>query len=174
MGNELLRKLLQFDQVDAVFRPKDLTTLKPDAAVLVGKRFVFRALWLIDEGPYSGQWALMPDSKWTSGWVPEEDLADPLLDAIDHRRRADALVARIWELRRVTGTGTPQLPAELAADITAALRGPQWEAATVRDALRWSLSPHELSCFLCGAEIWDEGLPELHAPGCIVAPETAS
>ena len=66
------------DEIEATFRPKDLSTLRDRAKPLIGQRLRWQALWAIngeDGGPYVGQWAWEPiDVEPWVGWVPSEDL----------------------------------------------------------------------------------------------------
>ena len=68
----------QFDKVYARFNPRDLTTLRRGARPFVGLCTTWEAYWIIEEGPYSGQWAMVARGWWDSGfpgWVPEIDLS---------------------------------------------------------------------------------------------------
>jgi len=72
----------QFDRVVGIFKPKVLSTLRNEMIPLIGKKFIFQALWLVSErdgGPYVGQCAMQmldTDGLWLRGvgWVPEEDV----------------------------------------------------------------------------------------------------
>jgi hypothetical protein len=66
----------QMDKITAVFKPKDLTTLRPEAFNDIGYLGTWQAAWIIESGIYTGQWAMIPLGKeqYTFGWVPEEDL----------------------------------------------------------------------------------------------------
>lgn len=68
----------QHTYVRATFTPKRLDDLKPEAKHFIGKAGVFQAGWIIEEGPYKGQWAMLPDletsRRFHVGWVPEDDL----------------------------------------------------------------------------------------------------
>lgn len=48
----------QFDRVTATFAPANMLTLKPDAAKHIGQRFEWMAAWIIEGGPYDGQFAM--------------------------------------------------------------------------------------------------------------------
>jgi len=70
----------QFETVIATFQPKVLHTLKPGCAPWIGKQGQWLASWIIEDGPYAGQWAMgidIRDDTWRgfpAAWVPEEDL----------------------------------------------------------------------------------------------------
>ena len=73
--------MAQYDVVTATFRPKDLDTLRPSLEKWIGWRGEFQAVWMIEEGPYEGDFAMMPVSgpPYYGGplgfyWVPESDL----------------------------------------------------------------------------------------------------
>jgi hypothetical protein len=48
----------QFDLFYATFNPKRTDDLKPGAASFIGWRGIWEALWIIEDGPYEGQWAI--------------------------------------------------------------------------------------------------------------------
>ena len=65
-----------FDEIDATFKPKRGDDLQEGVRGFVGRRFRWRAAWMIEEGPYAGQFAWLPldnDAR-VIGWVPTEDL----------------------------------------------------------------------------------------------------
>ena len=68
----------QFEVITASFTPQRIDDLQDDARDHVGKVYDWCASWIIEGGPYDGQWAMAPrpkDSVWPSiGWVPECDL----------------------------------------------------------------------------------------------------
>lgn len=70
----------QFDEVDATFAPTRRDNLKPDVEDFIGRRLRWRAMWIIEDGPYEGQIAWMPvhAHEFAPGvaWVPTEDLTD--------------------------------------------------------------------------------------------------
>jgi hypothetical protein len=71
----------RFDWVVATFAPKRMDDLKPEAKMAMGMRGSWQASWLVDEGPYSGQMAMVPSNAlWKAGcrvgWVPLCDLFD--------------------------------------------------------------------------------------------------
>ena len=70
--------LQKHDLVIATFTPVVTTDIRPDARVAIGERGEFQALWIIEDGPYAGDWAMMPlDSKrFRCTWVPLCDLSD--------------------------------------------------------------------------------------------------
>lgn len=65
-----------FDTINAIFKPKNLTTLKSEAKDFIGLSCLWTAVWIIEEGEYQGQWAMTPDYEVNApfSWVPEEDL----------------------------------------------------------------------------------------------------
>ena len=76
--------LRQFDEVEATFQPKVLTTLRDSARPLIGTRQRWRCLWVIEDedgGPYVGQhaWEEATHQGPYLGWVPTEDLDDIVL-----------------------------------------------------------------------------------------------
>lgn len=66
----------RYDKIRAVFNPKNLTTLRPEAIPFIGLLDNWQASWIIEDGEYKGQWAFTPSNMTTQyfGWVPEEDL----------------------------------------------------------------------------------------------------
>jgi hypothetical protein len=71
----------QFDVIRATFRPKRTDDLRLGVASSVGRTTEWQAMWLIGDGPYAGQWAMVPakDShRWPMAWAPESDLVSPL------------------------------------------------------------------------------------------------
>ena len=71
----------QFDTMTAVFKPARTDDLKPEARAFVGQRIKWCAGWLIEDGAYAGQFAMIPHGPnsftgWVPGWVPECDLAE--------------------------------------------------------------------------------------------------
>ena len=63
------------ERVRAIFRPKCTDDLQYSPEI--GKTYIFQAGWIIDEGPYKGEWAMMPIDYIPGqyfGWVPECDL----------------------------------------------------------------------------------------------------
>ena len=74
----------QCDVVTATYLPQKMTDLKPWAAAWIGTRMLWTAAWVIEEGPYAGQWAFIPrttnDERPLNpppfGWAPLCDLAD--------------------------------------------------------------------------------------------------
>ena len=74
----------QFETVTATFQPKVLNTLRPGCELWIGKSGKWTASWIIEDGPYAGQWAMgvhVLDETWRyfpAAWTPEEDLViDP-------------------------------------------------------------------------------------------------
>jgi hypothetical protein len=67
-------ELIQFDIVYGVFNPKNRATLKPECLPYIDKVIFFQAIWIIEEGKYEGQWALLPLNSPMTKWVPECDV----------------------------------------------------------------------------------------------------
>jgi hypothetical protein len=73
--------LQQFARVTATYRPRRTDDLKTDTQRWIGYRGVWQAYWLIEDGPYAGEWAMLPDRPDVSPvpldgyWVPSGDLA---------------------------------------------------------------------------------------------------
>lgn len=63
-----------YDQVEAVFRPNNVDDLRDEIRQHVGQKFTWRASWVIEDGPYAGQWAMVPDN-YLGFWAPECDLS---------------------------------------------------------------------------------------------------
>ena len=66
----------RWDVVEAQFSPRDEATLKPGLAAKVGKRTEFTAMFVIEDGPYEGQYEMHSSILAPYLWCPEEDLAD--------------------------------------------------------------------------------------------------
>lgn len=69
----------QFDRIIAIFRPRRTDDLKPELRPMIGSVLWFQASWIIEEGPYTGDWAMTPLARYGDfpcGWVPLCDL-DP-------------------------------------------------------------------------------------------------
>lgn len=49
-----------YERVRAVFRPQRTDDLQYGGEKHIGKTYTFEACWVIDEGPYEGQWAFVP------------------------------------------------------------------------------------------------------------------
>lgn len=64
----------QYQKVKAVFAPKRTDDLQEGLGAYVGKTFEFTAAWIIEDGPYTGQWAFTGDLQFAPEWVPECDL----------------------------------------------------------------------------------------------------
>jgi hypothetical protein len=76
-----MTELQEYTLFTALFNPKDVDTLKPTALPLIGRRFTFRAEWIIENGEqYAGDWACTLQDKppgdldWV--WLPSRDLDD--------------------------------------------------------------------------------------------------
>lgn len=79
-----------FTVVEAAYRPQRLDTLRVEHAAVhathIGRRLRWQCCWLIDDedgGDYVGQHAWEPleqtDPLAALGWVPTEDLGDPVM-----------------------------------------------------------------------------------------------
>ena len=70
----------QFDKIKAVFMPLKRDTLKEELFKYIGMSGKFEAVWIVELGPYEGQWAMTPDrndpdwSGFEAVWIPLEDL----------------------------------------------------------------------------------------------------
>lgn len=75
----------QFDKITATFQPQRTDDLKHGIAEWIGYRGIMQAMWIIEEGPYAGQWVFGPALEemkkpdyvcvpW--GWIAESDLVD--------------------------------------------------------------------------------------------------
>ena len=53
--------MIQFDKVTAVYRPLRIDDLRPGVAEWIGHSFEWEAMWVIEDGPYEGQWAMGMD-----------------------------------------------------------------------------------------------------------------
>ncbi len=77
----------QFDVIRARFSPTTTATLKPEALPFIGMVANWKALWVIDHGPYEGQYAMgfIPDGVQdpTFAWVPECDLEEIGEEAVE-------------------------------------------------------------------------------------------
>jgi hypothetical protein len=71
--------LQPWDQFDGIFEPKRLDTLKPENMPFIGRLIHWRCGWIIEDGIYAGQAALIPEpsSGFPAAWVPEEDVIRP-------------------------------------------------------------------------------------------------
>lgn len=72
-----MREVVQrFDRILATFQPTRADDLHNGAREYVGWRGAWEAQWVIEDGPYAGQWAMLPvDRSVSFGWVPLADLA---------------------------------------------------------------------------------------------------
>lgn len=66
----------QFQRVEAVFQPRETGNLVAGADALVGQRFEWMAAWVIESGPYEGEWAMQFMGPGTApfAWAPSGDL----------------------------------------------------------------------------------------------------
>jgi hypothetical protein len=62
--------------VDATFRPRRTDDLRAEAEPLIGWRGRWQAGWIIDEGPYAGEWhmAVVDPVPLPFAWAPSGDL----------------------------------------------------------------------------------------------------
>jgi hypothetical protein len=70
----------QFDTTRATFRPTRTDDLRPGVELWIGCRLTWQAAYIMDEGPYEGEWAMMPldhdlPVRFPAAWVPLCDLA---------------------------------------------------------------------------------------------------
>jgi hypothetical protein len=78
--------LREYAKFTAVLRPERTDDLKPSVLPLIGRRFTFKAMWIIEDGEtYAGDWACCiqdpPDRRIDWVWVPSRDLVE--IDAVD-------------------------------------------------------------------------------------------
>ena len=71
----------QFEQNIAAFLPQRTDDLREEMKPHIGSTYTWRASWIIEDGPYAGQWAMVavPDehvgvTALPVYWVPESDL----------------------------------------------------------------------------------------------------
>lgn len=69
----------QFDVVTATIKPQRIDDLKLGALEIVGKTLQFKAMNIISDGEYKGQWAMAPmdiedTNSLLAGWWPLCDL----------------------------------------------------------------------------------------------------
>ena len=67
----------QLDIIVATYSPTFTDDLPLEWVNLIGWRGEWQAYWIIEEGKYAGQWAMLrypPVSGSAVGWVPESDL----------------------------------------------------------------------------------------------------
>lgn len=71
-----MTELQQLIWVEATFAPSRTDDLR-DRVPPIGYRGKFQALWIIEDGPYEGDWAMQPDydSPYVH-WIPSRDLQD--------------------------------------------------------------------------------------------------
>lgn len=74
--SQLQHTFEQFDTVTAVFQPLREDDLKPEVRQHIGQTFTFQAGWVIENGQFQGQWAMMPidPAPVHFGWAPACDL----------------------------------------------------------------------------------------------------
>jgi hypothetical protein len=67
-----------FQRVEATFHPRRTDDLRPGADAWIGWRGHWQALWVIEVGPYAGEWAMAMDEEGVElppfAWVPSGDL----------------------------------------------------------------------------------------------------
>lgn len=74
-----IRRTLQhnfLEEIEGDFMPRRRDDLRDSARPCIGQRVAFYAGWIIEAGPYQGQWAMVPRAP-ISGlgtWVPRCDL----------------------------------------------------------------------------------------------------
>jgi hypothetical protein len=71
----------RYEKFVATFEPVRRDDLRDNAADWIGRRLTWQRMWLIEDGPYAGQWACSPyDGKTFEptpfSWVPECDLSN--------------------------------------------------------------------------------------------------
>jgi hypothetical protein len=67
----------QYDEVEATFAPQRTDDLKPGCETWIGRRARWAAEWIIEDGPYQGQWAMVQhETGAPMAWSPLCDLAD--------------------------------------------------------------------------------------------------
>lgn len=66
----------QFQTITAEYRPVRTEDLVPGAEEFIGQVAEWQAVWIIEDGPYAGQWAMAHrgDPGWPFAWVPLCDL----------------------------------------------------------------------------------------------------
>jgi hypothetical protein len=64
----------QFERVHAKLKPIIFETLRPEILPFVGEIFTWEAQWLIEDGVYTGDWAMRELSGTITRWVPSRDL----------------------------------------------------------------------------------------------------
>ncbi len=65
------------DKIYAIFKPVREDDLRPGVAAWIGRACIWQAYWEIENGPYKGQWAMVPDAPYAPfGWVPSGDLVE--------------------------------------------------------------------------------------------------
>lgn len=64
----------EFQKVIAIFNPQRTDNLHDWAKKIIGEKAEFYYAWVIEDGDYTGQWALCSYDLRINGWVPECDL----------------------------------------------------------------------------------------------------
>ena len=86
MPHKARPQLEQYARVWGTFSPDRRDDLVPEAADWIGCRLVWQASWLIEDGPYEGQWAMcivrpgFMNPLPPFAWVPLCDLDDVVLE----------------------------------------------------------------------------------------------
>lgn len=62
----------QFDKVIGVFNPTVTHDLKERVKRHIGNKYEFEAIFIIEEGKYTGQYAMYSED--IGLWIPEEDI----------------------------------------------------------------------------------------------------
>jgi hypothetical protein len=82
----------QLELICGTFAPQRTDDLKSGVAEWIGRRLNWRPSWIIEGGPYDGEWAMVP---WIGhygheagamppfAWVPQRDLSDIVTDIDD-------------------------------------------------------------------------------------------
>lgn len=70
-------KLQQHDRITATFSPTNAETLRAGIEAWIGWRGEWLVGWIIEDGTYQGQYAMIPVIEINPGfsWVPECDLS---------------------------------------------------------------------------------------------------
>jgi hypothetical protein len=68
----------QFEVIEATFKPKRIDDLVEGSEAWIGRRTQWQAAWILEDGPYNGEWAMTPhgDDRFKApfAWVPLSDL----------------------------------------------------------------------------------------------------
>lgn len=74
-----------FEQIRGEYRPQRTDDLREGVAESIGRVSTWMAAWTIEEGPYEGQFAMMPDvhDGFPFAWAPLCDVK-PIPEETDH------------------------------------------------------------------------------------------